>query len=156
MRKIFVVLFLVCSIAVFFQYETEFINSNAIGIGPEWNMDSRKNFAGGVAVGMDYNLTRDFAVGFFFTGSYNFDDFFAIEPVVVMRNYFWENCHGRLFLQAEMGLFIYLEEDKWIPLPEIGLRGGFRKPWGTFYIEPYGRLGYPFAFGIGILAGKLF
>jgi hypothetical protein len=34
------------------------------------------------------------------------------------------------------------------------LRGGYRMPVGSlWYIEPYGRGGYPFVFGIGVMAG---
>jgi len=38
-----------------------------------------------------------------------------------------------------------------------GLRGGYRFTLAShFYVEPYGRIGYPFAFGIGALAGLMF
>jgi len=38
-----------------------------------------------------------------------------------------------------------------------GLRAGYRLPLGDmFFIEPFGRVGYPFMFGIGALAGVRF
>jgi len=35
----------------------------ALGLGPEFNMNSRENFAGGAALGFDYNIARSFAAG---------------------------------------------------------------------------------------------
>ena len=34
----------------------------AFGLGPEWNMNSRENFAGGAVLGFDYNLPHSFAL----------------------------------------------------------------------------------------------
>jgi hypothetical protein len=47
-----------------------------------------------------------------------------------------------------------LEDEDVTPLFDGGLRVGFRIPVGErYYIEPYGRGGYPFVFGIGVMVG---
>ena len=125
----------------------------ALGIGPEWNMNSRRNFAGGLSASLDCKIAPDFAAGAVFTASHNFNGFTAIEPRALLRWYFLKSGGEGFFAQAEAGAFIFFEDGETTVMPLGGLRGGYRKPLGTFYIEPYGRLGYPFAFGVGILAG---
>jgi hypothetical protein len=149
-KSVFVVLFLV-SCLVFAQEK-----KMAIGLGPEWNMNSRHNFAGGAVLSLDFNLPSQFALGLTATGSDNFNGINVIEGAVLLRRYFLNNGHTGLFAQADAGIFIILEDGELTSLPLFGIRGGFRHPLGSFfYIEPYGRLGYPFAFGIGLLAGIL-
>ena len=84
--------------------------------------------------------------------------YFSVGTVIlllVMRGYLQESQKG-LFVQFDIGPFVILENGDVTPMLELGLRSGYRIPLGTFYIEPYGRLGYPFAFGIGVLAGIYF
>ena len=125
----------------------------AFGFGPEFNMNSRKNFAGGLVIGFDYMVSHNYAAGLLFTASHNFNGFTSIEPAALFRWYFLKSGGTLFFAQAEAGAFIFFEDGETTPLFLGGLRGGFRKPMGSFYVEPYGRIGYPFTFGIGILAG---
>ena len=151
-KKFFVLLFLLCGLAVFAQE-----NKMSAGLGLEWNMNSRHNFAGGAVLAFDYALFDNFSLGATLTVSNNFFGITVIEPTGHARGYVWENCHGRLFLQVDLGAFIILEDPENSLLPEFGLRAGFRKPLkSSFYIEPYGRLGYAFAFSIGLMAGISF
>ena len=156
MKKLSVFLiFLALGISAFSR-ETK-AGSMAAGFGPEWNMNSRHNFAGGIALGFDYNLPNYLALGLTATGSSNFINFKVIEGTVLFRYYFQKTAYAGFFGQLDAGAFIIFEDDELIPMPEIGLRLGYRQPLlSSFYIEPYGRLGYPFAFGIGFLAGVLF
>jgi hypothetical protein len=161
-KLLFILLFIGTSLAAFTQINSGGrvpgeIGSMAGGVGPEWNMDSRDNFAGGIALSFDYNWFNNIAVGANLTLSYNFNDFAVIEPTLMVRDYIWENCHGQLFLQLDLGGLFFHEEGQWVPMLELGVRGGFRKPVKTsFFIEPYGRIGYPFAFGIGFITGRYF
>ena len=153
MKKLFVVmLFLTFSLAVFPQEK-----KMAAGLGLEWNMNSRHNFAGGAVLGFDFNLPRFFALGLTATGSTNFFGFNSIEGTALLRYYFLRKGYTGFFGQADAGIFVFFEDGDVTPMPEFGLRGGYRLPLGTlFYLEPYGRLGYPFAFGIGLMAGIYF
>ena len=147
------VIILMLVMAVFAQNEKKM----AFGLGPEWNMDSRENFAAGMALNIDYNLPGSFAAGLIFTASNNFDGITVIEPAALFRWYFSGRGHAGFFVQAELGAFIVFEDEYTIPVFQGGLRGGLRMPLGSsFYVEPYGRIGYPFAFGLGVLAGVRF
>ena len=128
-----------------------------IGIGPEFNMNSRKNFAAGGILTFDYNFGAAFALGFTATASYNFAGFTVIEPAAMFRWYFIGAGKGSFFVQADLGVSIILEDGDASAMFLGGLRAGFRLPLGSlFYMEPYGRFGYPFMFGIGVLAGVRF
>ena len=154
MKKLLaVVLFLASGFCILAQEKTN--DSLAIGLGLEWNMDSRHNFAGGAAFGVNYNLPGHFAVGLSFTGSNNFTGIIVLEPIVQLRCYLEEKTG--YFIQFEAGTFIILEDGEVTPMPEFGLRLGYRQPLGhVLFIEPYGRIGYPFAFGLGLMAGIRF
>jgi hypothetical protein len=67
-----------------------------------------------------------------------------------------EQEHRNFFVQADIGAYLFLEEGEVTPMFNGGLRVGYRIPLGSFYIEPYGRGGYPYIFGIGLAAGVKF
>ena len=137
----------------------------AAGLGPEWNMNSRENFGLGVSLAFDYKLPIDaapFAAGFTASYSNNFYGITIIETAALFRWYFGgavgltEGFEG-FFLQADLGAFFLFDNSETTPYFLGGLRTGYRFPLGTmFYAEPFGRMGYPFAFGIGALAGITF
>jgi len=157
--RLAVVLIFICSISAFSQ-ESQFSLDNkfAAGLGLEFNLDSRHYFAGGIVAAFDYNLNSNYSVGANLTVSNNFNGFIVVEPTVMGRHYIWENCHRQIFfVQIDLGALFFREDGEWTTMFEMGLRGGFRMPIRTiYYIEPYGRLGYPFAYGIGFIFGRLF
>ena len=126
----------------------------AVGAGPEWNMNSGENFAGALALGFDCRLpTEAFAAGITVAVSYNFDKAAVLEPAAMLRYYFL----GGFFAQMDIGVTVIMEDGETTPLFLGGVRAGYRLPLGKmFYVEPYGRFGYPFMFGIGALAGIRF
>ena len=131
----------------------------AMGIGPEWNMNSRYNFAMGGVYGFDVNLPESIALGFTVTGSNNLNGITVLEPAALFRLYFLGRGseHKGFFAQTDIGAFLIFEEGDIKPMILGGLRGGYRFiPVSHFYVEPYGRIGYPFAFGIGVMAGITF
>jgi len=136
-------------------YAQEQEKKAALGIGIEWNMNSRENFAGGAALSFDYALPHSLAVGLNAGASSNFTGITVIEPAALFRWYFLGGYNG-FFAQADCGAYLILEDGEFTAMFLGGLRGGFRIPLKSFYIEPYGRIGYPFAFGIGALAGIKF
>jgi len=151
-------LILSCSYGIFAQTGTNNgDNKVALGIGPEWNMDSRANFAMGAVFGFDVNLPKSLALGFTVTGSNNFGGISVLEPAALFRWYFLGTGHTGFFIQADLGAFLIFEDGDITPMFLGGLRGGYRFAlMPHFYVEPFGRIGYPFAFGIGAIAGLKF
>jgi len=127
----------------------------AIGMGPEWNMNSHYNFAGGMVLGLDFNLPSvPLALGINVSGSYNFLQTVVLEAAPFLRWYFAGLRHTGLFVQADAGFSFIMEETNRFPMFMGGLRAGYRLPLGSsFYIEPFARGGYPFVFGAGLTAG---
>ena len=76
---------------------------------------------------------------------------------MTVRKYFSQDIHSGFFIQFNMGAFIALEEKGVTSMVMTGLAAGYRIQLGSsFYIEPYGRAGYPFAFGLGAMTGFCF
>jgi len=129
----------------------------SVGLGAEWNMASRHDFAGGAVLNFLYNLPGSSALGLSFTGSMNFNNIYVMEPAFLVRQYFFQDKHSGFFLQFDIGAFIAYEEEGITPMIMSGLAAGYRIPLGSFfYIEPCGRAGYPFAFGLGAMMGIRF
>jgi len=153
MKKVLsLLLFLLCVLPVFAE-DTRM----SAGLGLEWNMDSRHNFAGGALLGFDYKLPRFASAGFFLASSSNFNNTFVVEPALVFRAYRNEYEFSGFFFQNELGLSFIIEDGRLTSLPLVGFGAGYRFLLSSsFYVEPYGRIGYPFAFGIGVMAGIRF
>ena len=157
-KHLFLVLILtVCSVS--FAQETKM----SAGLGLEWNMASRHNFAGGTVLNFIYNLPGSSALGLSVTGSMNFNHIYVFEPAFHVRHYFFQGLlpgsfpHAGFFLQFGIGTFVALEDQGTTTMIMSGLAGGFRLPLGTsLFVEPFGRLGYPFAFGLGAMGGIRF
>jgi outer membrane protein OmpA-like peptidoglycan-associated protein len=129
----------------------------ALGLALEWNMDADTYFAGGAGLTFDYNLSRLFALGLSVTANSNFNVLTALEGAALFRWYFLSVNNLRLFAQADAGVFLYMESEEIEPMFLGGGRIGLRLPLGqSWYIEPYARGGYPFAYGVGINAGIRF
>ena len=125
-----------------------------LGLGAEFNMNSREMFAGGALLNFDFNLPMaPIAVGVTGTVSSNFGEGLVVEASALFRWYFLGKKWSGFFAQADVGAVFIFEEDETKPMFMGGLRAGYRFPLGMFYVEPYGRVGYPFMFGIGVLAG---
>jgi hypothetical protein len=163
MKKNMILVLLLLSVIsanLFAQAETSTEEKKfSIILGPEWNMNSRENFAAGAVVGFQYDFLHVFAAGIHFTASTNFNGIAVLEPMAMFRWYFLTvpGTYAGFFAEADAGAYLVLEDGDMTPLFNGGLKGGFRLPLGdTFFIEPYGRIGYPFAFGIGVAAGVKF
>lgn len=132
----------------------------SVGAGPELNMNSREGFAFGAGLSIDYQLpfpSPELAAGAVVTASSNFDDTFVIEATAMARWYFMGTNYTGLFAQVDLGMHYITERDVSLILFQGGVRAGYRLPMSdSFYIEPYGRFGYPHFIGIGVLAGMRF
>ena len=155
---LFTAIFLITTLCAFTQEQSDGKKA-AIGLGAEFNFNSNENFAGGASLGFDINLPYSFAAGVTAMVSHNFDNVLVLEPSALFRWYFLgvkEQKHSGLFAQADAGAYVVLADEEIIPLFAGGVRVGFRVSPGSFYVEPYGRAGYPYIFGIGLAAGLKF
>ena len=151
-KTLLIALSMICLLSVFPQEK-----KMSIGAGLEWNMDSRQNFAGGIALGFDYQLPANAAIGVNLMGSINFRSMGVIEPIIFIRGYLPQKVDRGFFAQFDTGAFLIIEDKNVIPMPLVGVRTGYRFLLGkSFFVEPYGRLGYPFAFGVGAMGGFRF
>jgi len=136
---------------------TENVRVISIGIGPELNMNSRENYAGGLSLNMEYQLPVSrfqLSTGLTVTLSHNFSNTFVFEATGMFRWYFPDITHNGFFTQIDLGTHMITERGVFAPLFEAGLRAGYRMPLGEkYYIEPYGRFGFPYFWGAGVLAG---
>jgi len=131
-------------------------NELSLGGGMEWNMNSREMFAGAFSFIAGFNLpvpSKNMSIGTTAVYSNNFFGFSVVEIAGIFRWYFVGQGYSGFFVQADLGAYLFMEEGNTTPLFAGGLRGGYRFLLGKFYLEPYGRLGYPFAFGVGMVGG---
>ncbi|MCL2196633.1 MAG: hypothetical protein FWB77_03355 [Treponema sp.] len=90
-KSLFILILFTAAVCVFAQDESEDTVKNrkiAISLGPEFNMNSRENFAGGMVLGFDVSFASAFAAGITVTASYNFFEIFVLEPSALFRWYF--------------------------------------------------------------------
>ena len=131
----------------------------SLGGGIEWNMNARENFAAGFTMLADYRLPledQQLTAGAVLVYSNNFSGFSVIEVGASIRWYFLGVGLTGFFAQAETGAFLISENNETIPMFMGGARAGFRFPMDKIYVEPFGRFGYPFAFGFGVIGGMTF
>ena len=78
--------------------------------GPEWNMNSWENFAGRLALGIDFSLpSLLLTVGLDAAGNYNFSNATVIEAESFFRWYFPGMRHTGFFAQADLGFYYIIE-----------------------------------------------
>ncbi|MDR0320434.1 MAG: hypothetical protein LBI28_02940 [Treponema sp.] len=124
-----------------------------LGIGAEINSNTREGIAAGGVLFFCAEINQQFSAGGKFTFSHNFDTVITLEPQALFRYYLPLGIEG-LFVQAELGAAIFLENDNSYPAFSGGLSGGWRFEIGTnFYFEPYLRFGYPYIWGVGFISG---
>jgi len=132
----------------------------AAGAGLELNLNARDTVAMGFPFTFDYNLpinAAPFAAGANVIVSSGFAGATVLELAVVFRWYFLGSGYTGFFAQADLGAYLIFEDKETYPFFLGGLRAGYRLPFGSrFYAEPHFRLGYPFVFGVGALAGIRF
>jgi len=100
-KSLFILILFTAAVCVFAQDEGENSAKSgrfAISIGPEFNMNSRENFAGGLVLGFDVSFGSAFAAGATVTASYNFSEIFVLEPSALFRWYFLGKKHSGFFV----------------------------------------------------------
>jgi len=126
----------------------------AAGAGMEVNMNSTEDVAVafGAKFGIDFNINSSLSAGL--NACFNFAEINVLEPAVMLRWYFI-NKYLPVFIQADAGVWMGIEQGKEINMRFLGgASAGVRIPAArNLYIEPYARVGYPFMLGAGVMAG---
>jgi len=140
-----------------------------LGFGPEINANTRSNFSVGGYFTGGFELLDTFAIGFKFYFSDNLDTVQTFEPAVLIRYMPFNGTLKGLFAEMIIGSASYYEDNKncrncqhgsgqhrGYPAPLGGIGVGWRFTFDRFYVEPTGRFGHPFTWGVGVTAGLLF
>ena len=129
----------------------------AVGAGFQGNINTIYGLAISGAIGMDYGLTDVLAIGTRVALSYNFGNITTVEPEIFIRGYFKRTGIVDIFFQSDIGASLIFEDRDFYPVilggQMIGMRFSLDKHW---WAEPFLRFGYPFAAGIGVMAGYRF
>jgi len=140
----------------------------SLGLGPEINLNSGTAFDLGAVLSLDVSFADYWGVGVVAKGSHDFSSAWVVEGAAFGRRYFsgaaprQGSTYSGFFAQAEAGIHIIVEDNVHLEVGESltrvmgGLRAGYRFLLGSsrgFYLEPYARGGYPYLWGVGVIAG---
>jgi hypothetical protein len=129
----------------------------SIGLGAEGNKNTKENIAIAGVLTNDFSLNARLSIGSRLGFSYNFDDLGTLEAGILFRVYFLSKNSSGPFIQADGGLsYIFRRNDIHDDMCTEFLYGGtlgWRFRIKSFYFEPYGRGGYPFIWGGGLVMG---
>ncbi|MDR0638534.1 MAG: hypothetical protein LBG27_06495 [Spirochaetaceae bacterium] len=123
----------------------------SIGIGARLSGDYR--FGEMLSIGTSSLICGDGVLTTLeFSGNVRY--YFLRNEESLIKHYNWASIF-HLFLQAEAGAAVFIDENNSLqPHFMASLVAGSRialSRFGSFYIEPYVRVGYPHMFGIGLL-----
>jgi len=126
-----------------------------IGFSAEANGNTREGTAAGGGWTIGFDLNQYAGIGIKTVFSHDLDSMITMEQCALLRFYLPINKHG-LFIQAEAGGSILFEDEKSDFVFIGGIATGWRFKIGkNWYIEPFGRGGYPFVWGAGLVTGIL-
>ena len=135
----------------------------SLGLLFEGNKNSISGMALCTGISFDYNITRNLSFGARALISYDTfmkeKEIYAVEPLGFMRWYvapIFGEPSGGVFAEAQGGAEFIIIDSNIKNTMSAGLSLGVRIPFGSFYVEPYMRGGYPYMFGAGIGAGCRF
>ena len=132
------------------------------GIG-EINKNSIEFVAPAAGVTFDFSLWRKFSVGAKILLSYDYHEkqnqIFTIETLGTLRYYivsFSGEPVSGIYLEAQGGISSLIVDSKLKTVFNAGGAAGYRFTFGSFYIEPELRFGYPYMCVAGLAAGMRF
>jgi len=126
-----------------------------VGLGPEFNENTRHGVAFGGVFHAGMNFTQRISFGVKVGCFYDFESIIAVDPSVFFR-YYIPIIEG-LFVQAEAGSIIFFEDGESYPAVLGGLAAGWHYNFGKkWYLEPFVRSGYPHLWGVGVVMGLRF
>ncbi|ULQ60846.1 hypothetical protein K7I13_06155 [Brucepastera parasyntrophica] len=128
------------------------------GLLLEANANTREGVSFGGGLRFDYLVLDFLAVGTQVSVSSDFAELVTLEPSALVRWYvpvLGGDGKG-LFVQGNLGASLIFEEGELTPAILGGLAAGYRFVFGSWFVEPFGRGGYPFLWGAGVSAGLRF
>ena len=135
---------------------SKFYTGAFLGIGPEINAHTRTGFSAGGYITGGFEILNRFAFGFKLYISHNLDTVLTFEPAVIIRYMPFDGRLENLFFEANVGSASYYEHGKAYPAPLGSIGMGWRFKFNRYFVEPTGRFGHPFTWGLGVTAGRLF
>lgn len=136
-------------------------NWGSLGLGFEVNKNSIDYVAPAVNVAFDYALGDKFSIGAHVILGYDFHGLFTFETFCTFRFYpkspFLDPNSG-FFIEAQVGLSALVLDSDANAVFNAGGAVGFRRlvNFGSLYLEPSLRVGYPYMFAVGFSAGLEF
>jgi hypothetical protein len=125
----------------------------SIGLGAEGNKNTPEKIAVAGVLTNDFAINSRLSIGSRLGFSHDLTDVGTLEAGIMFRVYFLLRNSSGPFIQADGGLsYSFLHDDMDTEFLYGGTLG-WRFRLGSFYIEPYGRGGYPFVWGGGLVLG---
>jgi hypothetical protein len=124
-----------------------------------WGAEGNKNTPGNAAIAgvftNDFALNTHISIGSRLGFSYDLSDAGTLEAGIMFRVYFLSWNSSGPFIQADGGLSYVFQHDGDDMDREFLYGGtlGWRFRLGSVYFEPYGRGGFPFIWGGGLVIG---
>jgi hypothetical protein len=128
--------------------EKRFSLSAAPGVG----MNTIEAVAFGGWLGFEYQFLPEFSAGLETGIWHNLDIISTFEASAFGRWYFIKTRGGEGFVHAALGTSVIFE-DGVFPVVRGAAGGGWRFPFGNWFLEPSIRLGYPFIWNLGFAGG---
>jgi hypothetical protein len=129
----------------------------SLGWGAEGNNNTEEKAAIAGVLTNDFAINSRISIGTRLSFSYNFEDLGTLEGALMFRFYVLSRNSAGPFIQADGGLsYIFWRNDTRDDMFTEFLYGGtlgWRFRVGSVYFEPYGRGGYPFVWGGGLIMG---
>jgi hypothetical protein len=129
----------------------------SIGAGAEVNKNTVTDIAIGGVLTNDFAINSRFSTATKLAFSYNLEAVGTMEAEFGVRFYFLSWNSSGPFVQGHGGAsFIFWRNDihdEMFIEPIYGGTLGWRFHFGSVYVEPYGRGGYPFLWGGGLIVG---
>jgi hypothetical protein len=108
--------------------------------------------AGGI-FSYEFSITESVAVGGRLGAKYAIGEDFSLEPEALVRWYYYRPAWTAFFAQWDMGMDLGIRASALDSRFMVGLSLGMRFFFGSFYVEPFVRGGYPFLAGLGVMGG---
>jgi hypothetical protein len=129
----------------------------ALGAGLEMNMNTKEGWAQGYTAGLDRHLGKHLLVGLRGGMNDNLEGITGSEANLFLRLYLYKLGLGGAFTQIGYGISSFQEDELRKKSFLMEYTAGFRFFFfGGFYAEAYARSGYPFKWGLGLMAGHRF
>jgi hypothetical protein len=133
--------------------EAEEFKKHSLGLGIAGASNFIDTAAAGGIFSYEYSITESVAAGGRLGVKYTVGENFSLEPEALVRWYYYRPSWAACFVQWDMGMDLGIHDSAVDSGFMVGLSLGMRFFFGSFYVEPLIRGGYPFLAGLGVMGG---